>query len=150
MKNTGKAKGIVDGMSMAIAFLIIVVIIIVVPLMFGGSDKKENSPESDKTPMFSESGYGYISKDKPGMAILDPRHSYVGAVNGGDLKFVLVSNESKYFVCDKRTNNMTKPELEEYLSPWWGMNKDRYRIYPYGKYENTKMLAEWYPYPKKN
>ncbi len=91
---------------------------------------KETQNSQEQFPM---SGKEVATMNIPIKAFLDPLKSTASVIGDGDAKFVWLSDNSKYYICDKKEGN-------KYNDGWWEMPVGNYLIYPYNC---KKILFQW-------
>ena len=140
-----------------IVFLVSIIVVITVVFFFLTSSEKENKKE--KLPLlltqqqqpamgpretwetsievkFPVSGEGPATTVSPVRAYLNPLRSKTRVLGEGFARFVLVSDTTKFFLCDE------KPEMaSRHIEEWWSMPSGDYLIYPVGR---EKILFSWW------
>ncbi|MFA5095104.1 MAG: hypothetical protein WC447_00345 [Candidatus Paceibacterota bacterium] len=117
------------------AFIAIVILILILFLII--SINYCSLTETTETIVeFPKCGQGFATMDKPIKAYLNPLKSYTRILGGGEAKYVLSSDNTKFFICNE------KPGINsEHIKEWWKMPAENYFVYPFGK--DTIIFSWW-------
>ena len=84
--------------------------------------------QNNNEPTYPTSGKEIATMGKPVKAYLDPLSSHTRIIGGGNAKYVLESDQNRFFICNEKPEKTDSKHIQE----WWVMPAGNYLIYPEG------------------